>query len=126
MAPFSFAECTSSVRVLNFHPYAWSITAWLFLTDRAQVGWRALHCIAKILLAHDVVAIKNTARLVATDSHGDPLRYACADHVANRSAPKIVLRWHTGPHEKVPMNEHLAYVDTQVFGGVLLRFVPRD
>ncbi len=28
-----------------------------------------------------------------------------------------VLRWHLGPHEKVPMHEHPAYVDISLTGG---------
>ena len=27
-----------------------------------------------------------------------------------------VLRWHTGPHEKVPMHEHPAYIDIAQIG----------
>jgi hypothetical protein len=55
-----------------------------------EVGLRALHCISEVCLVHDVVAIKNAARLVPADGHGYALGNSGPDHVANRGASEVM------------------------------------
>jgi hypothetical protein len=44
----------------------------------------------QIVIADDVVAVKNRSRFVAGDHHGDPLRYSCPDHVPHCGSAEIM------------------------------------
>jgi hypothetical protein len=58
-------------------------------------GWasvpKSTSSVPQISVAHDIIAIKNAAGLVAAQFlHGHPLRDACPDHVADGGPPKVV------------------------------------
>jgi hypothetical protein len=46
--------------------------------------------VPQISIAHDIIAIEDTASLVAAHFHGDALRNAGSDHVANGRSPEVV------------------------------------
>ena len=46
--------------------------------------------VPQISVAHDIIAIKNAAGLVAAQFHGHPLRNARSEHVADGGPPEVV------------------------------------
>jgi hypothetical protein len=59
-------------------------------TARLQVGRQPVPGRQQFPFVHDVVAIEHSARFVAREQHGDPLRHPGADQVPRRGASTIV------------------------------------
>ena len=57
---------------------------------RLDIRGESLCRLSQVTLTDDVVAIEDAARLVTAELHGNPLRDASADHVADRSTAQIV------------------------------------
>ena len=53
---------------------------------------KARRPLSTIILAHDVVAVEDAARLVTGDRHDDPFGRAGTDDIANRLAAEIADR----------------------------------
>jgi hypothetical protein len=46
--------------------------------------------VPQVSIAHDIIAVEHAASLVASEFHGDPLRNASPDHVADGRSPEVV------------------------------------
>src|SRR3954451_20008623 len=55
-----------------------------------QVTVQLVSRVMQVLLVHDVIAVKNTAGLVAGNSHGHFFRDASAHQIPDASAPKVM------------------------------------
>jgi hypothetical protein len=62
----------------------------LLLSAFPEVGLSSLHCLPKIGLVDDVVAVKDGPRFVAANRHGYALGNSGPDHVPNSRPAEVV------------------------------------